>query len=70
MARKLTAKQQEKANDKRIESLYHQRCYGIQIDIMDIAKVFAAGKQAIAAGVDDQDLGDAIAAFVQTIRKN
>jgi len=58
--------------DKRIERLYYQRCSGIQINIMDISKVFRAGHAAIAANpqIDDPMLGQAIYDFVQTIRKN
>ncbi|HTE40296.1 MAG TPA: hypothetical protein VK629_05685 [Steroidobacteraceae bacterium] len=61
---------QEKINDARIERIYGQRCSGVQVDIMDIGKVFKAGEAAIAEGVDDVVLGDKIVAYVQTIRKN
>ena len=63
MARKLTAKQQEKADSKRIESLYYKRCDRVQINIMDISKVFDAGQKAIDANRDitDEALGDVIA---------
>lgn len=60
----------QKHADARIDRLYNQRCSGIQINMMDIGKVFAAGYAAIADGADDTVLGDRIAAFVETIRKN
>ena len=62
----------QKLADKRIEALYYQRCSGIQINVMDIGRVFKAGHTAIATkpDIDDAALGDAIAAFVETIRKN
>jgi len=53
--------------DKAVEAAYYRTCRGVQIDVMDIGKVFAAGRQALAAG---QDLDAAIVAFVATIRKN
>jgi len=52
---------------KAISAAYSSRCGGIQIDIFDIAKVFAVGK---AAALTGNDLGDAMFAFVQTIRRN
>jgi hypothetical protein len=63
-------KRQQNAADKRINALYCKLCSGVQIDIMDIGKVFKAGYAAIANGADDAELGAAIVAFVQTIRKN
>lgn len=54
----------------RVEVAYRARCSGIEINIMDISKVYAVGKRAIADGADDTALGDAIYAFVQTIRLN
>jgi hypothetical protein len=57
--------------DKRIDAVYRARCANIQISVMDIGKVFAVGRKAIAEGVNgDAELGDRIAAFVETIRKN
>lgn len=38
--------------DKQIEQIYYRRCSGVQINIMDIGKVFAAGRAAYAAGTD------------------
>jgi hypothetical protein len=52
---------------KLIESTYYKTCSGIQIDIMDISKVFAEGHKALAEG---RDLATAIRTFVETIRKN
>jgi hypothetical protein len=63
-------KKAEKLADDRIDRAYRTRCSNIPIDIMDIPKVFAEGRKAIAGGADDQALGDTIAAFVETIRKN
>ena len=63
-------KRQEKQADQRIERMYGLRCSGIQIDIMDIGKVFRVGYAAVERGAGDKELGDDIAEFVETIRKN
>jgi hypothetical protein len=63
---------QLKAAEKRVEKSYYARCSEIQIDIMDIGKVFKSGVAAIVAnpGISDAELGDAVYAYVQTIRRN
>ena len=66
----LSAKKQALFNDKRIDVAYRNRCSGIQIDIMDISKVFREGQKAIDNGADDVTLSQVIFDFVQTIRKN
>ena len=61
----------EKREAKRIDALidraYTETCAGIQIDIMDIGKVFDAGRKALAEG---RDLKVAVREFVETIRHN
>ncbi len=61
-----------KAIDNRINAAYMSRCEGIQIPLFDIPKIFAVGRTAITANptITDEELGDKIAAFVETIRKN
>jgi hypothetical protein len=66
---KLT-KRQQKALDKRVEAAYYATCSGIQIDIMDISKVFKAGREALDGGADEDGLKKAVRDFVETIRKN
>lgn len=60
-------KRQSNKIDKIIEAIYYRRCSGIQINIMDIGKVFKAGHAAHAAGTDVET---AIVACVETLRKN
>jgi hypothetical protein len=69
MKPKLTRTEKIAANrlEKVITEAYTRRCSGVEIDIMDISKVYRAGEAAHAAG---QDVEAAIVAFVQTIRKN
>lgn len=60
----------KKQIDARVERAYYDTCSGIQIDIMDIGKVFQAGRNAIKDGVDDETLRKVIRNFVESIRKN
>lgn len=66
---KLT-KRQQNALDKKIEQVYYATCRGVQIDVMNISKVFDVGREALAKGADDEQLKAAIVAFVETIREN
>jgi len=59
-----------KAIDKRIEQIYYKTCSGVQIDVMDIGRVFAVGRQAAAEGASDETLASALVAFVNSIRKD
>ncbi len=54
--------------EKRIESAYYAGCSGVQIDVMDIGKVFKHGHVLIKSGADDEALKAGIVAFVETIR--
>jgi hypothetical protein len=53
--------------DKEIGRIYHANCSGIQIPMMDIPKVFAAGRRAY---VEGRDMKDAIVSYVDSIRVN
>lgn len=68
--RKLTAKQQAKHDDIRIEKAYRAGCCNIQINMMDIPKVFDVGRKAIAEGATDEALETLIRSFVEQIRCN
>lgn len=60
-------KQAAKALDDMIDAIYRKNCNGIQINMMDISKVFEEGRRAFRA---NEDVEKAVVAFVQTIRKN
>jgi len=68
MAKKQT--KEEKALDKKIERIYYANCQNIMIDIMNIEKVFAAGRAAASAGGDDDAIKRAVVVFVETIRED
>ena len=65
-----TEKRAAKIADKRIERAYYATCSGIQIDIMNIGKVFDYGRTLIAEGINDGELKARIRCFVETIREN
>lgn len=65
MARKLTAKQEAKRIDREIDAAFYRRCANVQINILDIPKVFAAGRAAAVAG---QDIEAAVVAAVATLQ--
>jgi hypothetical protein len=67
------AKRQSKADaaiERRIEEAYRRSCSGIHIDMMDIDKVFRAGRTAIEGGADEAALQVALRDFAEAIRRN
>jgi hypothetical protein len=56
--------------DRLIERIYYANCNGVQLNILDIPKVFRAGEQAYAAGADENGIKDAILAKVAEVRVN
>lgn len=55
--------------NRRVERAYYRTCSGVQINVLDIGKVFTAGRAALDAGADETGLEAAIVAFVNTIRR-
>jgi len=59
------------ALDRRISAAYHATCAGIQINMLDIPKVFAHARGLLAAAaLTDDELGAGVRAYVETIRQN
>lgn len=59
----------ERLIDRRVEKAYRASCCGIGIDILDIPKVFARGREIIASGATDEDLAAQLHSYVNTISK-
>jgi hypothetical protein len=66
----MTTKKEKKAVAARVSKAYYATCSGVEINMMDISRVFEVGEAAVAAGLDDEMLGKTIRAFVDTIRVN
>lgn len=60
-------KREAKTLDKQIERIYYANCAGVQINVLDISKIFAAGRAAAAAGTD---IEAAVLNAVATLRVN
>lgn len=63
----LQRKRAEQEIDRRIERAFRTTCCGVQINIMDIGKVFHEGRKLLANGADDAALASGIRAFVDTL---
>jgi len=61
---------EEKAMDKRIESIYNESCKGVQIPMMQIPKIFGIARETYRQGGDDATVRVAIVAYVNEIRTN
>ena len=60
-------KQSKKQIAARIQKAYEQSCYGIQIKMTDILKVWKLGEDLISTGVDDVTLAIQINKYVKQI---
>ena len=58
---------QDKLIDAEINKIYCQTFSGVQVDIMELPKIFQIGKKAYLAG---EDIKQAMIEYVNSIRKN
>lgn len=65
--RKLTTKQQAKANEERVNQAFRDACSNISINIFDISKVLAVGTEGIAQGLNDEKLRERMKGFAEAI---
>lgn len=56
--------------DKIIDTIYRKNCSNIEVNILDIGKIFDVGRKSFAAGDNEQVMTQKIVDFVKTIRKN
>lgn len=56
-----------KAIDARVMRAYYATCCGIPVNIMDLSKISAVGRAALADDIDDAELGRRIRAYVDTL---
>jgi len=63
-------KAQLKKVDARVSQAYKVVGNCVEIDMMDIPRVFAVGRAAVEAGADDEALKAKLGEFVNSIRKN
>jgi hypothetical protein len=61
------SKRQAAAMDAEIERIYYRLGQGVQISVLDIGRIFAAGRAAI---IGNRDVEAAIAEAIATYRKN
>jgi len=59
-----------KKADAAVDAAYRATCSGIQVNMMDIPKIFAVGRASFHAGDDAATLAAKVRAFVETIRMN
>lgn len=60
----------EKMIDSRIEKAYRASCCNIQVKtLMDLGKVFEAGKKLISEGADDSTLASGLRQYVDLLSK-
>lgn len=61
-------------NDKRIEkltdTLFKKHGTNVQVSVMDLGKIFAAGRDTALAGGDDAAVEAAMVAVIARVRKN
>jgi hypothetical protein len=62
------ARRKQTRVEELIERAYYASCSGIQINVMDIGKVFAFGREILAESTDYESLKSRLRAFVETIR--
>ena len=61
-------KKQKQLDEARIDRIFGLRCSGVQIPVMELGKIFRVGQAGIALGMNDDALGDAIAAAADAVR--
>lgn len=60
-------KREQNRIDKQIADIYQRRCSGVQINILDIGTIYAAGRRAAQMGTD---IETAVLVAVSKVRQN
>lgn len=60
----------KKQRERAIEKIYGMYCSGIQINIMDIGKVFKEGERLLDNGITPEQVGQQLRAFTLKLSEN
>lgn len=61
------AKRKQAAEDAYVERAYYRYCQGVQVNVMDIGKIFAHGRTLLATCDSLEKLGAELRAYVDTL---
>lgn len=58
-----------KKNERKVDKLFYEYCFGIKIPIFDLTKVSDVGLKALEDGDDDATIGEKMKTFAESLSK-